>query len=1359
MRNKLVKISLLLISLLMLFCFASCGDEETPAPEKVKIEFELGRGSFVDEDFEGSIEIDKGTAIEEYPEVKRNGYTLKGWYFDEEYEEKCDASYEFNESVTLYARWEVTVFYTVKFDTSRAGAGQSVPSQTIEEGCKVTAPADPTKKGATFYGWCVGGDKNKKWDFDNDVVTENITLTAVFEITGGGNTSTCEHVFEIIESVAPTCKKEGKIVQKCTICRTQQRLGAADDPSLAKLEHLTLVETVEPTCALDGYERTYCPNGCGLDDVYVLKATGKHEYDEKGYYAVTQPTKYVPGKLENPCVVCGGAALTKETPYKAEDFELDEPDVSYLYTGGSYVNEKFVNIATHGRVEVSSYFTTAMGHLINDGDAISFWNADTYVDGADYTKDWFSIDFMQNYDIGALRFVLPNYYAWELGEDCYVSYDLEYWDTENEEWVSIGTVSDKNAVSIGINCELMLELDTPINTNKLRARVTHATRYTPAVVYELEVFAKTEETIRLPQAIHTEATASVSGKYNEWVSGAGALVDNSLGTAWTTDARYNPTPWALLEFPVEKYIACVQFSTSTIQGRAFKLEIYEDGKWVEVGSYTVPQKGALNENVISNANDVCTFNVEIEKKASKIKLTITKEPQYWNSVMYDITPYTVVEKAYGEMNTMECTHKNPRKGTVVAPTCETTGYTVVTCACGFEMKTAAKDALGHDFGKYTVENEATATAIGTKISSCKRDGCSAVSTITYEKDYYAPVVTPYLHNAPAAWAQTYDDGNYTPTYEWVNEHLAKYGARATVMMSITYSDALVSVWQEHFTRGVFDLGSHSYNHTSIYASSLSEGSMLHEVVDAQYWFRHNFKGQHLLAFAAPLGATSNDVAEYLTGPLAANRNGGDTGIFYNTIDQLTNRLVWGDLNSYISKADQTEGIYVYVNKNGGAFVANVTETPKLDADGNPVLDKDGNPVVDVTTEYVWSADVNQGNAGPALLLNAVGKYVEAETPNVNLVFDETEMKFVDVGYEGGTYRYIAEDYRYDFFETGSYNYVDGEFVFVDGNDGEYRLLKTTIGSYEKGVEKLVSVGGFTVECLHTVGFTNVIYSSYESTISKLEHLTRFGVWAASYNDLVRYLKEAQNVKIDTLERTDSSITISVTDNLDNYMYNHAITVKVDIPNGWKSVTVTQNGAEIPFVSMSEYSHTKNMSTVSCAIEDGYLYVDVVPDGGDVVITVGDRDEEIDDYEEKVTVTFEPGEGELGSLEYEARVEKGNVCESFPTPVREGYKFLGWYFDEEYANKAVEGVTIFSEDVTLYAKWESIPLCNDGTYNHKWGNWIPTATGQERACKNCAAIDVEVIETPEENPEGTPEELPEKIPGDETDSETGTEELE
>ena len=37
-----------------------------------------------------------------------------------------------------------------------------------------------------------------------------------------------------------------------------------------------------------------------------------------------------------------------------------------------------------------------------------------------------------------------------------------------------------------------------------------------------------------------------------------------------------------------------------------------------------------------------------------------------------------------------------------------------------------------------------------------------------------------------------------------------------------------------------------------------------------------------------------------------------------------------------------------------------------------------------------------------------------------------------------------------------------------------------------------------------------------------------------------------------------------------------------------------------------------MSTVSCAIEDGYLYIDVVPDGGEVVITANAFLEETDD---------------------------------------------------------------------------------------------------------------------------------------------------
>jgi dihydroorotase len=51
------------------------------------------------------------------------------------------------------------------------------------------------------------------------------------------------------------------------------------------------------------------------------------------------------------------------------------------------------------------------------------------------------------------------------------------------------------------------------------------------------------------------------------------------------------------------------------------------------------------------------------------------------------------------------------------------------------------------------------------------------------------------------------------------------------------------------------------------------------------------------------------------------------------------------------------------------------------------------------------------------------------------------------------------------------------------------------------------------------------------------------------------------------------------------------------------------------VSASEYKATKNMNNISCIIEDGFLYIDVVPDAGDVVITMGEKGEELSDMAE------------------------------------------------------------------------------------------------------------------------------------------------
>ena len=219
MRNNLVKISLLLIALLMVFCFAACGDDNTPPAEKIAIDFDAGRGEFADDSFIGRLRIEKGTAISDYPVAIREGYEFTGWYFDEDLEEKCESSHVFNEETTLYAGWVEVVYHTVKFDTSNATDGVKVDTQNVKTGGKVTAPDyTPARKGMVFFAWCVGGDKSKVWDFDNDVVTGDITLKAMFNVAGsGGPDEECVHDYQIESYTAPTCQTGGKRTERCTL--------------------------------------------------------------------------------------------------------------------------------------------------------------------------------------------------------------------------------------------------------------------------------------------------------------------------------------------------------------------------------------------------------------------------------------------------------------------------------------------------------------------------------------------------------------------------------------------------------------------------------------------------------------------------------------------------------------------------------------------------------------------------------------------------------------------------------------------------------------------------------------------------------------------------------------------------------------------------------------------------------------------------------------------------------------------------------------------------------------------------------------------------------------------------------------
>ena len=106
---------------------------------------------------------DYGTKITAPDNPTRKGYTFKGW--NKEIPKTMPA-----ENITVKAQWEINQ-YTIAFDTN---GGSEIAPITQDYGTKITAPADPTRKGYTFKGW----DK----EIPETMLAENITVKAQWEI-------------------------------------------------------------------------------------------------------------------------------------------------------------------------------------------------------------------------------------------------------------------------------------------------------------------------------------------------------------------------------------------------------------------------------------------------------------------------------------------------------------------------------------------------------------------------------------------------------------------------------------------------------------------------------------------------------------------------------------------------------------------------------------------------------------------------------------------------------------------------------------------------------------------------------------------------------------------------------------------------------------------------------------------------------------------------------------------------------------------------------------------------------------------------------------------------------------------------
>ena len=152
-----------------------------------------------------------GTAIGDIYCV-RIGYTLEGWYTEENFANKWNVETDsVNSDLNLYAKWD-TIYYTVSFESN---GGTVIAPATIAHGATLTEPAQPTKIGHTFAGWYKEATFVTLCHFANDTILQDRVLyakwtinsyTVTFESNGGTkfNSVSTRYGTTIAEPTQPT---------------------------------------------------------------------------------------------------------------------------------------------------------------------------------------------------------------------------------------------------------------------------------------------------------------------------------------------------------------------------------------------------------------------------------------------------------------------------------------------------------------------------------------------------------------------------------------------------------------------------------------------------------------------------------------------------------------------------------------------------------------------------------------------------------------------------------------------------------------------------------------------------------------------------------------------------------------------------------------------------------------------------------------------------------------------------------------------------------------------------------------------------------------------------------------------------
>lgn len=182
---------------------ASCQDVTVILSTDCTVRFESNGGTAVEPQ-----SVIYGETVVRPEDPVRDGYTLDGWYRDIDLQNPWDFETDTVQgNMTLYAKWTkgavasehgsgsgwwllallavllvigllLLVFFGRKTVTFVTDCDVQIPDQKVWKGAAVERPVEPKRPGRLFAGWYCDEARIRRWDFEEDIVQDHMTLYA-----------------------------------------------------------------------------------------------------------------------------------------------------------------------------------------------------------------------------------------------------------------------------------------------------------------------------------------------------------------------------------------------------------------------------------------------------------------------------------------------------------------------------------------------------------------------------------------------------------------------------------------------------------------------------------------------------------------------------------------------------------------------------------------------------------------------------------------------------------------------------------------------------------------------------------------------------------------------------------------------------------------------------------------------------------------------------------------------------------------------------------------------------------------------------------------------------------------------------